>query len=347
MPNWLGDAVMASYALEILRYGGAKKLVLIAPLAVCELFADNSDVYAYEDNSKTQKNIFKRIAALWRLSKNLPKCESSITFQNSFLSALFLRFCGAKIRVGFANEGRSFLLSLALKKPKNMHEALRFAELAKSVIIESGNLETFKERTNGVGADFIEKKYYLHSAFSALCSTNSRIIGFGAGAAFGAAKKWPSGYYAALAKFLISQNYKILLFGSKDDCATNNEIYELLSEEERKNVENLSAKTTIKELMEKISTCCLFIGNDSGAAHIANALNVRSFVIFGPTDFSETAPLFSQNTKIISLKDFDNLPSCAPCKKRICPKSTKAGDFHCCMMDLKPQMVIEKIKEIL
>src|SRR5438309_11796332 len=53
---------------------------------------------------------------------------------------------------------------------------------------------------------------------------------------------------------------------------------------------NLVAATPIGELPALLSTCRLFIGNDSGAMHVAGAVGIPVIGIFGPTDPEGTRP---------------------------------------------------------
>ncbi len=62
-----------------------------------------------------------------------------------------------------------------------------------------------------------------------------------------------------------------------------------------------------------LSACRLFIGNDSGAMHVAGAVGVPVIGIFGPTDPEGTRPMTSQFTLIREPVE------CSPCFLRKCP----------------------------
>lgn len=51
------------------------------------------------------------------------------------------------------------------------------------------------------------------------------------------------------------------------------------------------ACTTYAQLLEEISTADLFIGNDSGPAHLAGIVGVPTITLFGPTDPANWKPL--------------------------------------------------------
>jgi len=54
---------------------------------------------------------------------------------------------------------------------------------------------------------------------------------------------------------------------------------------------DLTGKTAIADLPALLSQCHLFIGNDSGAMHVAAAVGLPVIAVFGPTDPEGTAPV--------------------------------------------------------
>jgi heptosyltransferase-2 len=76
-----------------------------------------------------------------------------------------------------------------------------------------------------------------------------------------------------------------------------------------------------------LSQCHLFLGNDSGAMHVAAAVGLPVVAVFGPTDPCGTAPVTHVAT-IVQQK-----PYCSPCFLRRCPTD------HRCMTAIPPEMV--------
>jgi ADP-heptose:LPS heptosyltransferase len=56
-------------------------------------------------------------------------------------------------------------------------------------------------------------------------------------------------------------------------------------------VRNLAGRTSITELIGVTAQCAAFLSNDSGAMHLAAALDVPVVAVFGPTREWATAPL--------------------------------------------------------
>ena len=96
---------------------------------------------------------------------------------------------------------------------------------------------------------------------------------------------------------------KVLLVGGPDDKECIETIVREVSPEK---FENLYGTTkNLKELAELISSADKFLCSDSAPLHIAVALGVKTFVIFGSTDDKKLIP---QNGKVIPIKAECNCP---------------------------------------
>jgi len=76
---------------------------------------------------------------------------------------------------------------------------------------------------------------------------------------------------------------------------------------------DLTGKTEIAELPALLSRCSAFLGNDSGAMHVAAAVGLPIVAVFGPTDPFGTAPVTPRCTIV------QQRPYCSPCFLRRCP----------------------------
>jgi heptosyltransferase-2 len=76
---------------------------------------------------------------------------------------------------------------------------------------------------------------------------------------------------------------------------------------------SLVGQTSMRDLAAFFSSCSIFIGNDSGAMHVAAAAGLPVIGIFGSTDPGGTAPVTPQFTLI------REGVSCSPCFLRSCP----------------------------
>lgn len=160
----------------------------------------------------------------------------------------------------------------------------------------------------------------------------------------GSTKRWP--YYKELTNEIIKKlNAVVILTGDK----TETSLVEKIADNFDSNaVLNLGGKISIKQLVALCSLANVVVGNDTSVLHIARALGVPNITIFGPED-----PKLAGSLNDKSIQIFKDVP-CKPdtvyfgisikgvrrCKKEIC-------ESHMCMKDITPDMVLEKIQELL
>lgn len=109
------------------------------------------------------------------------------------------------------------------------------------------------------------------------------VLGIGANSKH---KIWDYENYVYLVKKLEKKFDLIILLGDKHD----NKIALEFMEKYDKNVLNLCGKLSLIESSAVIKKSLYFIGNDSGLGHIAAALDVPSFTIFGREDLKRYHP---------------------------------------------------------
>jgi heptosyltransferase-2 len=115
----------------------------------------------------------------------------------------------------------------------------------------------------------------------------------------------------------------VILFGTAAEANVSTAI----STEMRRPPIDLTGKTAIADLPALLSLCHLFIGNDSGAMHVAAAVGLPIVGVFGPTDPNGTAPVTTR-CSIVQQKAY-----CSPCFLRRCPTD------HRCMTAITADMV--------
>lgn len=311
VPNWLGDAVMSSYAIEAIKelYDNPK-ITLLGRKHILEYFKLDSYNYEFiEDDTKTSKS---RLSATIKLGKKLDAHDIAFSFTNSFLSALLLYLSGSKKRVGFSGELRGALLTHKLQKSSS-HQAYEYLRLA-----------SFEQK------DVLTKKSL---SFTPTTKDKNTIL-IAPGAAYGSAKRWGEERFGEL----IAQNQELYfkLVGAKGDSDICKNIEDICLRHGASNFINLCGKTSIKELAEDIKQANAVLSNDSGVMHLAAALKTKVVAIFGPTDETKTS-IWDETENTIIKKE----TSCAPCKHRTCPKES-----HKCMEKILPEDVILDIESL-
>lgn len=275
----------------------------------------------------------------YQLGKSLRnQYDMAIVLPNSLKSAFVPLFAKIAKRRGWKGESRYFFLN-DLRSNKNdypmmvqRYVALAFEKAtvptAQQLPIAYPYLTTDSEQIEQTKAKFEKQLAYAE---------NRPAIGFCPGAEFGPAKRWPHYHYATLAKMLIEQGYSVRLFGSKKDEAAGEQIRLALPENLQRYCLNLAGQTDLNQAVDLIADCKAVVSNDSGLMHIAAALNKPLVALYGPTSPQYTPPL-SENVVIIRLIEGGLI------KIR---KGDGAEGYHQSLIDIEPQMVMEKLQALL
>jgi heptosyltransferase II len=325
--NWVGDAIMALPALLAVRekFANAEIAVVGRPY-VLDIYRDQGiadDLISY-DSVEEHRGFSGREKLATQLRNR--KFGVALLLQNAFDAAWMAWRAKIPERIGYARDGRSFLLTKAIPVPKAgeipAHEKFYYLELLR----RAGWMEKLPE------VDWIELKVSREKSEKAeacLTAAGARPhvtrIAVGAGASYGSAKCWPPERFAAALNRLTEERAAdVILFGTRGEAAVSAAIVAGL----KKKPVDLTGQTAIADLPALLSRCNLFLGNDSGAMHVAGAVGLPIVAVFGPTDPNGTVPVTPKCT-VVQEKSY-----CSPCFLRRCPTD------HRCMKAVTPEMVV-------
>jgi len=239
------------------------------------------------------------------------KFDCAILLQNAFHAAWIAWRAGIPERIGYARDGRGALLTRAVAVPRRgetpPHESYYYAELLRRAgWIE--DLPVISEIRLAVASNL--RAATEEKILAAGARRGVRRIAFAPGAAYGSAKCWPPGRFAELGDRLIARfDADVIIFGAPSE----RDIAERIASGMQRRPVNLAGQTSIAELSAYFSNCDVFIGNDSGAMHVAAGAGIPVVAIFGSTDPEGTAPMTARRTIV------RQAPSCSPCFLRHCP----------------------------
>ncbi len=323
--NWVGDAIMALPALRAVRarFSDAE-IAIVARLYVADIYREQqicNQLINYDVNG-----IHAGFSGRERLAHELreQKFDVALLLQNAFDAAWLAWRANIPERIGYARDGRSPLLTRPIPVPRPgeipTHEKFYYLELLR----RAGWMDSLPEESF-IAMTVSEAKRRRAAGF--LLESGARPhalrVAIGAGASYGSAKCWPPPRFVELASRLQAQNgADVILFGTAAESAVSKAIAAGM----RQPPIDLTGKTAIADLPALLSQCHLFIGNDSGAMHVAAAVGLPVVAIFGPTDPLGTAPVTPRCT-IVQEK-----PYCSPCFLRRCPTD------HRCMTKVTPDM---------
>lgn len=314
VPNWVGDAILCIPALETLRARRPEaEIVLLGRAWVAGLFqgqawADRVLVFEHEGRHHG-------FSGLERLARELrsERFDSAILLQNAFQAAWIAWRAGVPERIGYARDGRSLLLTRAVAVPKTgetaAHESFYYLELLRRAgWVEE--LPAVEQIRLPVSAEALERAEEILERAGVPGAPRVLRVAVAPGAAYGAAKCWPTERFAALGDRLIGEfGADVILFGSAGEREVTAKILGAM----KRPAVQLAGESSIAELPALLASCDLFIGNDSGAMHVAAAVGLPVVAIFGPTDPEGTAPVTPRRTLV------QERVSCSPCFLRECP----------------------------
>src|SRR5262245_313341 len=147
-------------------------------------------------------------------------------------------------------------------------------------------------------------------------------------------KRWLPDRYAALAEWLLAGGVQIVMTGAP----TAEQRRQLAEVKEAMNrpVASLSS-LSIGELVALIAGGRLLVGNDSGPAHIASAVNTPLVVLFGPASSVRWRP-WNAGAELVQ-----NYFPCNPCAMYKC----EAFDEPECIRSISVDQVIKRVEKIL
>ncbi len=316
LPNWLGDAIMATPSIELLsKYHPHAKFTFVGSFVSIEALKYHPLCQrAVVDETKQATS---RFYATYKLARSLGEFDLCVTFRNQMYSSLLLRFTNTVVCIAKRSWHSIFLLSHTPKIKDKQHLALQYAKLAMT------NVDLYQ-------GDISSLKLYIEPN-----KLTKPTLGINAGATYGNAKRWYPEKFAQVAS-AFNDKFDIIIFGGPNEVEMAKEIEDNLIARNITNYTNLAGKTNIKELCENIGGCSLFITNDSGPMHVAASYQVPTVAIFGPTKHSETSQWMNEKSKIVR-HEMD----CSPCMKRECPLG-----HHECMTSITAEEVIDSIQEL-
>jgi heptosyltransferase-2 len=324
--NWVGDAILALPALRVVRekFTHAHISILARPY-VADIYRGqgiSEELIAYDPIAEHRSWSGRRHLISDLRSRHF---DVALLLQNAFDAAWLAWRAQIPQRIGYARDARDLLLtkSIAVPKPGEIpaHEEFYYLELLR----RAGWLDSLPQVDHIVlQVSDATRRHAAQFLIDAGARPHSRRIAIGAGASYGSAKCWPPERFAEWAnRFLAHNDADVILLGTSSEAPVSNAI---VANMHRKPID-LTGKTAIADLPALLSQCHLFLGNDSGAMHVAAAVGLPVVAIFGPTDPFGTAPVTPRCT-IVQQK-----PYCSPCFLRRCPTD------HRCMKQVTPDMV--------
>ena len=321
LPNWLGDTIMAVPAVRALRarYSDAS-LVLAGPWASLLGGQGLADVLVtYPRAWSGRLRTMDRVRALG--------AGLAVLFPGSLEAAIAARYWGAARRVGFATDGRGWLLTdrVPLPAPRR-HQIDEYLLLVETLGIAVTDRVPHLRRPPVDGPERTEVRRLLDDLGADARGTAARI-GLHLGAEYGPSKRWPTAHVIELCRLLRDAGDIPVLLGAPGDQAEAARVTAALP------VASLVGRDRPELLTAVLSEVDALVSGDTGVAHLAAALGTPVVALFGPTDPALTAPpgAFVARHPV----------PCSPCFYRVCPIE------HPCLRGVTAAEVHEQLQSLL
>ncbi|MDD5104912.1 MAG: lipopolysaccharide heptosyltransferase II [Desulfuromonadaceae bacterium] len=327
--NWIGDAVMTTPAIGVIReFFPQSEITILANPLVSQIFINHcwvDRVIAFDEN-RTHRGIAGRMKLARELKRH--SFDLAIILPNSINAALVPWLAGIPMRLGKMGDGRSLLLTHRFPRSLqalDVHQSQNYL-----AILEYFGI-TGSKKSQLLVTTVAEDSAIASRLAGSGINEGDFVLGINPGATYGSAKRWYPDRFAEVARTLaVTWGAKVIITGGPGETAIAADIERDLPG----NCLNMAGQTSVRELMALVKRCNFFITNDSGPMHLAAAFAVPLVAVFGSTDHSTTYPL-SDNAVMVR-----ESVECSPCMKRECPTD------HMCMKSVLPQTVINRALEL-
>ena len=330
--NWLGDLVMSLPALRAIRrsFPEARLSVLIkkelAGFFDGIAWVDEVIPYSIRDGISGISDRFGVVRAIRSSGSDL-----AVLFPNSFESALWVTLARVPRRAGYIQDGRRVLLTHKIKPPPHAmsgHQVHYWLAMVRNTIGASGNARDLSLTADDKHLNSMRVWLDAHRK-----RKDARLIAVAPAAAYGPAKEWPVDHFIKLIDMLGEKHgAECVLVGAPSERAR----CEQIAAASRNGAIVAAGETGIGELVALLALADAFVGNDSGAMHVAAALGRPTVGIFGSTNPDRTGPLGPSTSVLWHQLD------CTPCLERTC----RFGHYNC-LKETPPQQALDALQALL
>jgi len=331
IPNWIGDAAMCTPTLRALRrkFDGDHLVGIMRPYVADVLqgtsWLDERLLFFQRSEDASQRS--------WAVLGQMRRAQfdAIVLLTNSFRTALLARASGAPTRVGYVRYARGPLLTHKLYCPRVGRRRLpspaidAYLQLAYALGCEpeSHRLELATLAADEAAADAVWEKWNL--------PPGDQVVVLNSSGAYGAAKLWPSEYFAELARRIATtKGLSVLVACGPGEREIARHIAR--GADHPRVVSLADEPISIGLTKACIRRSRMMVTTDSGPRLFAVAFDVPVVTLFGPTDVAWTRTHYDREVCL------HHPVPCGPCGRRVCPLS-----HHDCMRLLTVQRVFDAV----
>ena len=327
----IGDTVLSTPALIALRrFLPAARIDILLEDWVAPVLEGFDAV----DNVLTFKkdNFKSRLQTARQIRQN--KYDIVFNLHGGTTATFFARASGARNRIGFREYQYNFLYTRLLSSAADFWQKnpVHSAEQQLALLGFVGVPIQDKPKSRLAATEAANISLETKLAESKILNPKSKIALIHPAAAF-ATKQWATENFARTAEFLGAKGLQTVAIATKKE----HQILERLKEFASVPVITFD-DLTLPEITALAAKAEIFVGNDSGIAHIAAAVNTPSVVIFGSSNINHWRPWTNAPHEIV----YEKFP-CQPCAGYSC----KEFDAPQCILSVTVENVVEAIEKVL
>jgi lipopolysaccharide heptosyltransferase II len=313
--NWLGDLVISLPALRAVRRTWPQAHLAVMVRRELAGFFDGArwvdEVIGFR-RSLGVGGIWDRIRAIGAIRAG--RFDLAILFPNSFESALWTTVARVPRRAGYRTDARGPMLTIrAMPSPTAMqaHQAEYWLEMVAATVGAVGDASDCALEADAANLDRMRQWLAQKRKRPA-----APLVALAPGAAYGPAKQWPAHHFVELINHLAHRpGAECVIVGAPGERA----LCERITASSGPGAIVAAGETGIGELVALLALADGFVGNDSGAMHLAAALGKPAVGIFGSTNPKRTGPMGPRACALWHQLE------CSPCLARSC----RFGHYKC------------------
>jgi len=325
LPRQLGSSILSFPALRAIRNNFPTAEIA---LVVHEMYAGLLG-RLLPDCSLLPLPEVKDIKKLKSTSRIIAKqrFDLAILLDDAFASALLVYLARIPERWGYDRENRGFMLTRRIRL-KFTDPPVHLMDYYLNLLKKSG-LQADGTKTNLTVSE--EQRREASENLSRLgISPGENLIVVKPGSSYGLSRIWPLAHQTELLKRLSSLPAQVVLIGSPASQPVCEKIVSGLTGR----LHNLSGRWPLENMPGLLALSRVFIGNDGGLTHLANASGRPVIALYGPTDPKICGPVLPP------VYVFQHPAPCSPCSYKSCPYD------HRCLKEISPEEVFKKVVEL-
>jgi len=325
-PNWIGDAIMAVPMVKTVKQVFPEAALTMFckkwVAGVYRFLPEVDDIITFTRKERKARHTRSRIIERLRSQE----FERAFILPDSFSTTRLIFQARIPQRIGYRDQFRSLMLThrLSPRAGTGWHRSDKYMHV----------LHPFETELPYGLAPRLEAPPAPDMA--QLCpkyNPDKLVVGLNP-QAVATSRRWPIPNWIQLIDMLAASEIQFILFGGPNDQERSARV----AREARGDIVDMTGRLPLQDSITLMSRCDLFVTNDSGLMHVANALGVPTVGMYGAADVRITG-LRGNIYRNINANVY-----CSPCVKNTCPNEKEP---LICLTSITPDRVAAEVRDLI